>query len=116
MVPSLAEGTVEHGKDYVNVDGAVAGTASQDRRRRIGLEWRQCIALPLWLGRNDDGLAMRQHGRARSRLGITGAQVRRASRFSLQQLFGVAGGDPAAFLGDADRDHLILALVDSLKN
>ena len=68
-------------------------------------------------GRDHDRLALGQHRGPRSSLGIASAQVARLQhQLALQQIFRVLGGEPAAFLGDADGNDFIFIFVDGVEN
>ena len=70
-------------------------------------------------GRHHHAFTARQHGRSRSRFRIAGAQMARLGRLrrlALQQTFGMSGCDPAAFLGDADGNYVVLFLVDGIQH
>jgi hypothetical protein len=45
-----------------------------------------------------------------SRFGASG------NRAALEQAFGVSGGDPTAFFGDADGNNLVFLLVDGVEH
>src|SRR6202162_6118760 len=68
-------------------------------------------------GRNHDRLSLREHGSSRSGFGISRAQMARlVDRFSLQQLLGMLGGQPSAFLRDPDGHDFVFVLVNRIEN
>ena len=80
----------------------------------VGLKRRQRRAVH-GLGGHDHGFSAGEHGRAGRGFGISGAQVLGlVDRLALQQSFRGAGGEPAAFLGDADRHDFVFAFIDGV--
>ena len=58
-----------------------------------------------------------QHRRGGCSFGIPGAQMTRLdNQFALQQVFRVFGGQPAAFLGDADGHNFIFFFINGVEN
>jgi hypothetical protein len=112
----LAEGAVEDGENNVDVDGAVGCAAGE---RCVGLKWRDGTVFLRFRG-NHDGYASGQNGGAGCGFGIARAEMRGvgilARCFSLQQPLRVCGGQPAAFLGDANGDDFEFIFVDGLEN
>ena len=79
----------------------------------LGLKRRQRSARALRFGRNDHSLAGGQNRGSERGFGVSGPQMGRGRRrLSLQQQFRITRGQPAAFLGDADRHDFKLALVN----
>jgi tRNA-dihydrouridine synthase len=106
----FAEGAVQHGKDHIDVDGAVAGAA---RERGVGLK-RDEPALPLHgLRRHHHGFSPGQHRRGRGGFRIARAQVARLEhQLALQQVLGVIRSQPATVFRDADGHDLVPVFVD----
>ncbi len=110
----FTERAVEHGKNDVDTNGAIAGTA---KVRSISLKRNKAALAMDWFRRNNHRFSSRQHGGGLSNLRIAGAQVTRLDhQLTLQEIFGVLRGEPAAIFGNADGYNLIFIFVDCLQN
>ncbi len=101
---------MQHGKDHVDVNGAIAGAP-----RECGIRLkRNEPALPMHrLRRHHHRLSSREHGCSGRGLRIAGAQLARFEhQLALQQVLGVSGRQPAAIFGDADGHDFVLVFID----
>src|SRR5437016_6091770 len=107
--------SVQNGENNVDIDGTIRCAASG---RGVGLEGREGATGFFGLWWNHDRLAGREHSSSRSGLGIAGTQMARFMLrcLAIQQLFGFCRSQPAALLGNADRYHFVLALINRTEN
>jgi hypothetical protein len=105
---------MQHGKDYININGAIAGAP---RKRGLSLEGDKSAFAMHRLRRHYHRLASSQN-RCRLRyLRITGPQLARfQNQFALQQVLGVSRRQPTPIFRDADGHHFIFIFVNRLKN
>src|SRR5581483_7790736 len=109
----LAEGAMQHGKNHVDIDGAVAGAAGE---RGGSLEWHQAWLAVNGFGRHHHRLPVFQYRGAGSRFRIACPQMPLFVRLSMEQALGMLGGKPAAVLGDADGYDFKLVLIDGVED
>src|SRR5689334_9026391 len=102
---------MQHRKDYVHVDGAIARAT----RGRVALKWRErWVGTMHRLGWNYHSFASRQHGCTGRGIGIARAQMLLFVLLARKETLGVTGSDPSPLLGDADRYDFKFVLVDRI--
>src|SRR5581483_7457824 len=88
----FAEGTVKHGEDDVDIDGAIDCPPSQGWAPYLKRNNASAFAMR-GFGWNHDSLALGQDGGPRGDLGIASAQVASLlDRFAIEQAFCMIGG------------------------
>src|SRR5580704_4557494 len=109
---------MQHGKNNVDVDGAVGSATHKRMGGSFGLESRQRTARLVRFGRYHDGLAPGQYSGGGSRLRITGAEMAPfgVSGFAFQKALRIGRRDPVALLGNTDGHDFKLVLVDGMED
>ena len=113
----FAKRPVQHREDHVHINRAITGATSESS---ITLERYQPTLTMHRLGRHYHGLALSQQGGTRSRVGIPRPQMCLCGadtvvrRIAQQQILRMLGRQPASFLRDTNRHHLVLVLINSV--
>ncbi len=109
----LPEGSMQHGKNYVHINGTIGGAPRERAGIRLKRSERPGGTMRRFR-RNDHSFSSRKHRRARRSIGIARAQMLLFVMLTREQPFGIARGQPSPVLGNADRNNFIFALVDSM--
>ena len=65
----------------------------------------------------DNGLAAVEYRGGFGHIGIASAQIAGLNlKFACEQIFGMLGGQPASFFGDADGNDVIFLFIDGVEN
>ncbi len=92
---------------------------SDARRRGEASVWKgnqSFVAVDGFRG-EDGGLAAMEHGSWFRHIGIAGAQIAGLNlKLACEQIFGMLGGEPASFFGDADGNDFVFLFINGVEN